>query len=71
MLATLISIAYVVTVYLLGNPVHGYTTMMMLISGSFFAMFTIMAIIIKYLSLILRLIFNKQKYLIEGIEKIR
>jgi len=70
MLFTLSSIIYVFIVYLTGNPVAGYTTMMILISGAFFAMFAILAFIIKYLTIILGLIFHKHKYIIEGIEKV-
>ena len=70
MLATLGSLAYVVVVYLTGNPVAGYTTMMILMSGAFFALFAILAMVIKYLSVILGLVFHKQRYLIESIEKI-
>ena len=70
MLATLGSAVYVVTVYLLGNPVEGYTTMMLVMSGAFFALFAVLAVVVKYLSVILGLIFNKQRYVIESIEKI-
>lgn len=70
MLATLASLAYVIAIYLMGNPVAGYTTIMVLISGTSFALFATMAVIIKYLSVILGLVFHKQSYMIEGIEKI-
>ena len=70
MIATLISVGYAVTVYLMGNPVAGYTTTMILISGGFFAIFAVLVVIIKYLSVLLGLVFNKQRYVIEGIEKI-
>ena len=70
MFATIGSIVYVITVYIMGNPVAGYTTMMLLMSGAFFAVFAVLAVIIKYLSVILGLVFNKQKYVIESIEKI-
>ena len=70
MLATLGTAVYVATVYLMGNPVEGYTTMMLVMSGAFFALFAVLAMVIKYLSVILGLIFNKQKYVIESIEKI-
>jgi len=70
MFATMGSAAYVVVVYLLGNPVEGYTTMMLVMSGAFFALFAVLAMVIKYLSVILSLIFNKQRYVIESIEKI-
>jgi dolichol-phosphate mannosyltransferase len=61
---------YTVVVYLMGIPVIGWTTTMMFLSGAFFALFLIMSIIVKYLSLILSMVFNRQKYLIESVEKI-
>jgi len=70
MLATLGTVGYVVTIYLTGNPVEGYTTMMIFMSGAFFAIFTVLSVIIKYLSVMLGLIFNKQRYIIESIEKV-
>jgi len=70
MLATFASIAYVIGIYILGTPVEGYTTMMILISGAFFALFTILAVVIKYLSVVLQLVFQHRKYLLESVEKI-
>jgi len=61
---------YALTIYLTGNPMEGFTTTILIMSGSFFAVFAILAAMIKYLSLILRLVFFKQKYLIQSIEKI-
>jgi len=70
MAATLGTVGYVVAVYITGNPIEGYTTMMLLISGAFFAVFAVLTVIIKYLSVILGLIFHKQKYVFESIEKV-
>ena len=70
MIATLGAIIYVISVYLLGNPVEGYTTMMLFMAGAFFALFAVLSVIIKYLSVILGLIFNKQRYVVESIEKV-
>lgn len=52
------------------KPIEGWTTTMLLISGSFSGLFFIAAIIIKYLSLIVELIYNKKTYLIESVEKV-
>jgi len=70
MFATLGTAVYVVAVYLLGNPAEGYTTMMLFMAGAFFALFAVLSVVIKYLSVMLGLIFSKQKYVIESIEKI-
>lgn len=70
MLATLGSLGYIVAIYFIGNPVEGYTTMMALLSGAFFGIFAILAVMIKYLSVLLRLVFQRQKYVLESIEKL-
>lgn len=62
---------YTVLVYFSQNkPVTGWTTIMFFLSVAFFGVFFILAIVIKYLSILVDLIFKKQKYLIESIEKI-
>lgn len=52
------------------KPIEGWTTTMLVISGSFSGLFFIAAIIIKYLSLIVELIYNKKTYLVESVEKV-
>ena len=71
MIVTIAVTAYVLVIGMLGLPIAGWATTMLLISGLFFALFVILAIIIKYLSLILKLIFVRQRYVIESIEKIK
>jgi len=70
MFFTIVSFVYTVVVYISGSPVHGYTTMMALMSLAFFALFAILTVVIKYLSIILGLVFHRQKYTLESIEKI-
>ena len=70
LLATFGGAIYTIAIFLLKKPVAGYTTTMLVITLSFFGVFAILAIIIKYLSIIIDLIFKKQKYVIESIEKI-
>ncbi len=70
MLSTFAAAIYTITVFVLGHPISGYTTTMLIISGCFFGVFAILAIILKYLSLIVNLVFKKQHYLVESIEKI-
>lgn len=48
----------------------GWTTTMLLLTGGFFGVFLILAVILKYLSLLVELVFKKQKYLVESVEKI-
>ena len=70
MIATLGSLGYIIAIYITGNPVEGYTTMMALLSGALFGIFAILAVMIKYLSVLLRLVFQRQKYVLESIEKL-
>jgi len=70
MFITLGGIIYTVVVYVSNRPVAGYTTTMLILSGGFFGVFAILAIVIKYLSVLVDLVFKRQKYILESIEKI-
>ena len=70
MFATLGGVIYTLVIFALKKPVEGYTTTMLVLTGSFFGVFAILAIIIKYLSILVDLNFKKQKYIIESIERI-
>ena len=61
---------YTIYMYLTIQPVEGWTSTLLFISFGFFAITLLLAIIIKYSSLILDTVFNKNKYVIEIIEKI-
>lgn len=61
---------YTLIVFISGQPVAGWTTTMLVLSYGFFGMFAILSLVIKYLSVILRLIFKKIKYVIGSIEKL-
>lgn len=71
MLIAIATSVYVIITFL-GNkrPIEGWTTIMLFLSGGFFGVFAIMAVIIKYLSLIVNLVFKKQQYIVESIEKV-
>ena len=70
MLTTLGGVIYTIVVYISNRPVAGYTTTMLILSGGFFGVFAILAIIVKYLSILVDLVFKRQKYILESIEKI-
>ena len=70
-LCTILTAAYTIYIYYTGQPVKGWTTTMLFLSFGFFAITSILAIIIKYTALILDIVFKKQKYIIESIEKIK
>ena len=52
------------------KPVEGWLSTMGFMALGFFGIFALLTIILKYLSVMLGLIFKKQRYLIEDIEKI-
>lgn len=71
MIVITISVAiYAISYYFFGNPIVGWTTTILFLSFAFFGLFVIMAMIIKYLSIIVNLIFSKKEYLFESIEKL-
>lgn len=61
---------YTVVIFLSRDPVAGWTTTMLLVSMGFFGMFLLFAFVLKYLSLILTLVFSRKQYVIENIRKI-
>lgn len=61
---------YASLIFLTGNPIAGWTTLVLFLSVCFFALFAVLAIIVKYLSLILNTAFKEQKYIFRSIEKI-
>ena len=71
MLVTIAELIYTIIVYFMGIPIVGWTTTILIISFGFLGLFFTQSIIIKYLSLNLDMIFRKQKYLFESIEKIQ
>lgn len=67
---TMLMAIYAVAVYLMSKPVEGWTTTVLFMSFAFFGLFGILTIIIKYLQILVDLIFRKKKYSFESIEKI-
>jgi glycosyltransferase involved in cell wall biosynthesis len=68
---TVIMAVYTGVIFFGGShPVEGWTTTMLFLSLAFFGTFAILTIIIKYLSLLIDLVFKRQKYTIISIEKI-
>lgn len=52
------------------KPVEGWTTLMLFLAAGFSGVFILMSIILKYLSVILNMVFEKQVYLIQSIDKL-
>lgn len=69
-LITLAVLIYTIYIFISSSPIAGWTTTMLFLSFGFLGLFTILAIIIKYLSVLVNLVFRKADYLIESIEKI-
>lgn len=65
------ALVYTAVIYLGGgNPIEGWTTTMLLLTGGFFGVFLLLSIVLKYLSLLVEMVFKNQKYLVESVEKI-
>lgn len=52
------------------RPVEGWMSIMGLIAFGFFGLFLLLTLILKYLSVILNMSFKRQRYVIEGVEKL-
>ena len=72
MMAAVLMLAgiYTVVIFLSANPVAGWTTTMLVMSFGFFGLFLLLGFVLKYLSLILNLVFTKKQYVVESIKKV-
>lgn len=70
MVISIIMAAYSVAIYLGSNPVEGWTTTILFLSAAFFGLFGILTIIIKYLQILLKLVFRRKQYSFLSIEKL-
>ncbi len=70
MLLSLFMIVYTIVIYASANPVAGWTTTILFMAVSFCGLFGILTIIVKYLQILLNLVFKRQKYTFESIEKL-
>lgn len=52
------------------RPVEGWLSLMALMSFGFFMLSVMMTLILKYLSVILNMNFRRQRYVVEGVEKL-
>ena len=71
MVLALAELVYTLVVFFTGHPVAGWTTTMFVITLGFAGLFAVLTIVVKYLLLQLRLVFERQKYRVEEIEKIQ
>lgn len=70
MLVAVFVAVYSVVVYLFSTPVAGWTTTILFMSFAFFGLFGILTIIIRYLQILVDLVFRRKKYSFESIEKV-
>lgn len=68
---SLAELVYTLVVFITGHPVEGWTTTMFVITVGFSGLFAVLTIVVKYLSLLVDLVFKQQKYLVESIEKLQ
>lgn len=70
MLISVFMIIYTVIVYAIGHPIEGWTTTLMFLSVAFLGLFGILTIIVKYLQIIVDMVFKRKHYNFESIEKL-
>lgn len=70
MFMSVFMLIYSVLIYITSNPAAGWTTTILFLSAAFFGVFGILTIIIKYLQLLVRLVFRRKQYSYESIEKL-
>lgn len=70
MIMSVFMIIYSITIYATSTPVAGWTTTILFLSVAFFALFGILTVIIKYLQLLVDLVFKRKQYNFESIEKL-
>ena len=70
MIISLVMIVYTIITYLTVNPVRGWTTTILLLSICFLGMFAVQTIIIKYLQLLVNMVYRRKQYSFESIEKL-
>lgn len=70
MIITIFMIAYSIIIYITSYPVAGWTTIILFLAVAFFGLFGVLTVIIKYLQLLIDLIYKRQRYSYENVEKL-
>lgn len=70
MIIAICMVVYSVLIYIFSTPVAGWTTTILFLSVAFFGLFGILTVIIKYLQILVDLIFKRKQYSFESIEKL-
>lgn len=61
---------YSLVMYVVIHPVEGWTTTILFLAVAFFGLFGILTIIVKYLQLLVNMVFKRKHYSFENIEKL-
>ena len=69
-LISMFMVGYSLVVYLLRNPIEGWTTTILFLSIAFCGLFGILTVIIKYLQILIDLVFRRKRFSFESIEKL-
>ena len=70
MLISIFMVLYTFIAFFTLHPIEGWTTTVLFLSVCFFGLFAILSVIVKYLQIILELVFKRQHYNLESIEKL-
>lgn len=70
MIVSVFMVFYSLAIYFTMHPVAGWTTTILFLSLAFFGLFGILTIVIKYLQLLIDLVFKRKQYSFECVEKI-
>lgn len=70
MILSVFMVTYSLVTYLVLKPVEGWTTTIVFLSVAFFGLFGILTIIVKYLQLLVDMVFKRKHYNYESIEKL-
>ena len=70
MIMSVFMTVYSLVTYLVMHPVEGWTTTVLFLSVAFFGLFGILTVIVKYLQLLVNLIFKRKNYSFAGVEKL-
>lgn len=70
MVISVLMIMYTLLIYITAHPVAGWTTTILFLAAAFFGLFGVLTIVIKYLQLLIDLVFKRKHYSFESIEKL-
>ncbi len=70
MLISIFMIIYTLIVYFIGHPIEGWTTTVLFLSVAFLGLFAILTVIVKYLQIIVDMVFKRKHYSFESVEKL-